>query len=690
MNNQHAPSAAWQQCVERFGIDQTKNIVEDAEFGIVNGRITTNVLRSKVLPFRGLYAPPYASTNFIFDAWIFGETVPTQKYFWMPNQVRREGVVAGVEVGSTLTLIEGERALLLEIALRNTSRETKHVPLQIDISGGLDYATNWDFSKPTGEKACRMVEKENLVLLLNDTGAIAIGLPPMSREGFVPLRETRVTLAPNETASFWVAIAVGEADDVENIARRLLNNPAETARQACEEWAQRALDLIGKLPRLAASDQRLEKFYDRSLLHLVLNQWRVPEFLLHPYYSTGSVNGGCVCSYLWDFGEGWEIFPLADPAALREHIKAFLGINLTKHFAFNPISGAGWGPWYYINQEKIVFLIYYYVLLTDDEKFLHEKAGDKSIIEWVVFQALVGDRLEDDANLVDYGAGNHHLELRRSYRYDHVLPDMNARRIPVYLAAEKLCELAGHDPQTDLRERAEKLKPLIHEKLWSEENRWWFHLDPDGGKQLRYTMQMFKLIAYGAISDEEEAALIGHINEREFLSEFGFHSLSKLDPAYDQVDFDNGGGGAYNSFPPQIAERLYKAGYPQVAEDILRRIVWWGERLPYWGDSFAANVIEYRKDTPLQNTVGSIAAAQSIIFGMFGVSVDFDGNISLNPQPPSFSPSIALTNVQLRGRNFDIVVEGESYEVREGGSTRRGEIGQALQLPARKEGSAIQ
>ena len=683
MRNQSTGGAAWQQCVERFGIDETKNIVEDAESGIVNGSITTNVTRSKVLPFRSLYAPLYASTNFVFDAWICGETVKTQSDFWMPIQVQRQGAVAGVEVASTLTLIEGERALVLEIALRNLTAETKKVPLQIDISGGLDYATNWDFSKPTGLKACRTVEKENLVLLLNDTGAIAVGLPEMSREGFVPIRETSVVLQPNEAASFWITLAVGETEEAEKIARRLQQDPAEEARRSCDEWAKRTLDLLGKLPRLTASEERLEKFYDRSLLHLVLNQWRVPEFLLDPYYSTGSVNGGCVCSYLWDFGEGWEIFPLVDPDALREHIKAFLGINLVKHFAFNPISGAGWGPWYYVNQEKIVFLIFYYVALTGDENFLREKVGEKSVIEWVVFQSLVGDRLEEEANLVDYGSGNHHLELRRSYRYDHVLPDMNARRYAVYLAAEKLCELIGYDPQIRLRERAEKLKSLIHEKLWSEENGWWFHLDPSGDKQLRYTMQMFKLIGSNAIGDEEEAALIGHLNEREFLSEFGFHSLSKLDPAYDQVDFDNGGGGAYNSFPPQIAERLYKAGHPREAEDILRRILWWGERLPYWGDSFAANVIEYRKDTPLQNTIGSLAAAQSIIFGMFGVAVDFAGNVSVNPQPPDFSPSIALTNLQIRGRIIDIRVAGDSYEVHEDGLTLHGEVGQTLQLPAK-------
>jgi hypothetical protein len=406
----------------------------------------------------------------------------------------------------------------------------------------------------------------------------------------------------------------------------------------------------------------------------------VPEFLLHPYYSTGSVNGGCVCSYLWDFGSGWELFPLVDPDALREHIKTFLGINLTRHFAFNPISGAGWGPWYYINQEKIVFLIYYYVQLTGDKKFLQEIVGDKSILEWVINQALYGDRLEENANLIDYGNGNHHLELRREYRYDNYLPDMNARRYPVYLAAEKLCDLAEHKTEIDFRDRAEKLKQLIHDELWSEEHRWWVFLDAEKNPQLRYTLQLFKLIGSGAISDSEERALVGHINEEEFLSDFGMHSMSKLDPAYDQIDIDNGGGGACCIFPPQILERLYKAGYPQKAEDILQRILWWGERLPYWSDSLVANAIDYRRDTPLQNAIGAVSGAQAIIFGMFGVSVDFEGNITVNPNPPSYSNSISLTGLQIRGNTIDIHVADGIYKASTGKSTFTGEVGKPLTI----------
>ena len=122
--------------------------------------------------------------------------------------------------------------------------------------------------------------------------------------------------------------------------------------------------------------------------------------------------------------------------------------------------------------------------------------------------------------------------------------------------------------------------------------------------------------------------------------------MSKKDLAYDQVDIDNGGGGSCVCFPPQIIERLYKSGHPKEAENVLERILWWGERLPYWGDSLVANNIDYRKDTPLQNAIGAVAGAQCIIFGMFGVEVKFNGDITINPNPPTFSPEINLIGLK--------------------------------------------
>jgi hypothetical protein len=191
--------------------------------------------------------------------------------------------------------------------------------------------------------------------------------------------------------------------------------------------------------------------------------------------------------------------------------------------------------------------------------------------------------------------------------------------------------------------------------------------DGQGHADLRYTMQMFKLFGGGVLDVDEEAGLLSHLNETEFLSEYGFHSMPKTDIAYDQVDIDNGGGGAYTSFPAQIAERFYKSGHAREADDILRRILWWGERMPYWGDSLVANAIDYRKDTPLQCTIGGAAIAQSIIFGLFGVDARTNGDVAFNPHRPPFANRLALRGLRLHGISFDLEVDGDAFEARAGG-----------------------
>jgi hypothetical protein len=154
--------------------------------------------------------------------------------------------------------------------------------------------------------------------------------------------------------------------------------------------------------------------------------------------------------------------------------------------------------------------------------------------------------------------------------------------------------------------------------------------------------------------------------------------MAKHDPAYDQVDIDNGGGGICTCFPPQIIEKLYKAGHPDVAEDILRRILWWADRLPYWSDSIVANYMDYRKDTPLQSALGSAAGAQAILFGLFGVKVSPDGTIAVRPHALSLCKNLALQGLRIRGRVLDVAVKGSRFSVHHRGKTLRAKLGESI------------
>jgi hypothetical protein len=674
-----------------FALRGEANIMDEEHFGIVNGRATVGIPYKEVAGINGLWAPPFVSSDFHFTVKVLGRTVPTQRYLWRPFEVEREGSVDGLRVRTTTALVPGYRGGRMTITVENTSPQVRKVTLQFVVSGTLDRTTTWEFARAASRSATQ--SKAVGPCLLLEHGNQAIAVRPVGGTEFDPTRFARpseMSLSPRGTRAGCVVFAVGDNAQAAEACAVIAQHPETRAavltqvptaeKTACrpdETYRRRVAELFEKLPRLRSSNPALVRFYNRSLVHFLMNRWDVPEFLLRPYYGTGSVKGGCVCNYLWNFGEVWEILPLYDPAADREHIKQFLKTDMTKHFAFMPITGEAFGPWYPVNQEKIIGLVYYYVKLTGDAAFLRERVSGKSVLEHVIANAMYGDDPAKPVALIDYGPSNSHLELRRGYPYNHVMPDLNGRRYANYLLASRLAEAAGK-PAPYLRQRAESLRAVLKQRLWDPRTRWFDFLDAQGRKDTRYTVQIFKLISSGVLDAEEEAGLLGHLNEREFLSQFGLHSMAKTDPAYDQVDIDNGGGGACTCFPPQIAERLYKAGRHDMAADILRRILWWGECLPYWGDSLVANFKDYRKDTPLQCTLDGVTVAQCIVFGMLGVSAEFDGRITVDPHPPAWAPRIELTGLKIRGLSIDVAVGDGQYEVRTPGRRIRAAVGQRV------------
>lgn len=652
--------------MDLFSLKGESNLLDEQDFGIINGKVALNVPYKDAISFKKLYAPPFVSSNFLFDVRLFGEKVRTDGYKWYPYKVLRWGKLNDCNISSSVVLAESRRALILSVTIDNQSKFKKKVPVQFDIHGKLDYYQDWEFAKPESVTACKDVQKGNRLIKSNKDGAIVIStdIKDMQWHDYCLHWDGQFELPARSHKTFNVVVSIGYNKESHKDCDQISANVNKELKKADTVWVQKVKDLFTKIPEFTASDKRLEKFYNRSLAHLLLNKWDVKEFLLNPYYSTGGINGGCICNYLWDFGEGWEIFGMYDPDALKTHLKTFLSNDMTKHFAFSPAKGKAIGPFYQINQEKLIFLVYYYVLLSGDFAFLDEKVNRIPIIDLVMDNARFGDDFSKPAVLVNYGKGNHLLELRREYIYDYVMPDLNGRRYANYQAAATLSKAAGREEYEQLFARLEPLKKLLKQQLWSSKDKWFYFLNAENKKEMRYTIQMFKLIDSDVLDDQQRKGLLSHINEEEFLSDYGMHSMSKKDPAYDQIDIDNGGGGSYTGFPPQIIEKLYKAGYPKIAEDIFRRILWWGDKFPYWGDSFVANNIDYRKDSPLQNTAGSISGAQSIIFGMFGVQVTVDGQLTINPVPPSYSPDINLKGLRIRGNNIDISVKGKEYTVK--------------------------
>lgn len=646
-----------------FSLNGDLNITEEKDLWVFNGMLSVNVSIEDVLSCKGIYAPPYASSNFLLRIKVSGKTVDIKEYEWTPWAFKRKGVLEGVTVSSSLIPIVGMRGIVLAINLENTDRAKKNIPLQLYVKSGLSVfeSKDWKYEPPITSEEYSLRYDNRRLIIEGDSGAIVVGLNVDDLEWDRKALSVNITLEENERRTIHVAIGIGSTEEARSNCDAILDNPEKAIEYSFEKWQKKINDLFTKLPRLEAESEQLVKFYNRSLLSFLLCQWQVPEFILHPYYSTSGIDGGAVCCYVWDISYGCEIFPLYDPEALKEHIKQFLKTDLTSHFAFTPLDGTPTGPWYAYNHYSIVSMIYYYVLHTGDTEFLKEKVNGKSILERAIYHATYKDDLNKPVELIDYGNNRNLLELRRT-KYEHYVPSPNGERYFSYKAVDTLCKLAGREP-IGLSERAEALKKLIKEKLWDKEDKWFFHLDENMRKGKVYTIQVFDLLRTGVLDKEEEEGILTHLNKEEFLSKYGIHSLSKKDKGYDLTDVDWGGPGVYTGDAPQIIEDLYKSGHPELAEDILRRILWWGERMPYYPQAVKAAEPDYRHDGRA-NIVAGITVAQAIIFGMFGVKVEPNGDIIINPHPPRFSPELKLTGLKILGKNIDIYVKGEKYEVK--------------------------
>ena len=664
------------------------SILHEKDLGIAGDRMTVLTPENAACMIKGPQRCPWTATNFTLELRIDGERVPGREWVWLPNIIRRRGSVPGWEA-ETLTALPPESDIcLMRLSLTNRTGKTTEAPVQIVIGGSAGYESRWEFGVPAGKGpyfAGAKAGYKSGLSVLGLTGSSAVrgsgvtgendarvtvfcSLPDMDWFSYGDIWECARTVGPGETLFADIAVHLGPASGSPDPA-----DFGELERRSFEWLESETGRILSGLPSFESDDPALTAMYYRSLVTYSLNRWTNPDFAVSPFYSTGSVTGGCMCSYLWDYSGGMMLHPAADPETNGNMIKAYLGVDLTRSYAVTPLDGSPTGPWYHINQEKIIGMIFFHVLNTGDTAFLDETVGGRTILDWAVFHACVGDDLSRPVALIDYGdAGKSHLELRREYVYKGIMPDLNARRYVSYQRAYILTKIAGR-PEEFLMERAEGLKPLL-DTLW-DDKAGWYDFIWNGKRDIRMTVQMFKFISSGVIGGDKRDRLVGHLNEREFLSKFGLHSMSKLDPAYDQIDIDNGGGGICLQFTMQIALQLYEAGYDKEATDLVRRVSWVGGRLPYIGDSVAANMLFDREDTPLQADISSVSIAQTLLFGACGIRVLPGRGIRICPPECRPAGHIAVKDFCLCGKTFSLDITGDTYTVLFGGAEYAGRTG---------------
>lgn len=623
---------------------------------------------------------PYTDTGFHLDVITNGETVKPKGWVWLPNAMKRFGETNEFKMETVVAVVPKKRRFVMKVTYFNKLSKPLQMPFQIEYTANPRYEDNWDFLGPQAVKIKDLKTKEvkNGVYVESDTAqAVITTSQEVELFELARLLQGEITIKPQGEKVVYITCELGKSVEKD---LSITEDGYEALLDSSFEWflseSQRIYD---NLPRLSSDNPKLDNLYYRSLVTYILCRWENPDLCAVPYFSTGSINGACMCSYLWDYCGGLMLHPIYDTYGNKKQLLAYLKNDLTTSYALNPVTAGKVGPWYQVNQEKIICMVYYHVLFTGEKEFLNAKVEGKTVIEWMKHYAYACDQGEENNSLFDYGkSGFDHLELRRGILYDGIMPDLNARRYMNYMRVWELTKVAG-EPDDNLKERALGLKEKLKE-LWNDEINWYNFIDSSGKRDVRYTVQMFKFLNSPVIDQKEREGLISHLNETEFLSKFGLHSMSKLDVAYDQEDIDNGGGGICTHFTMQICGQLYQMGYDELATDILSRVYWWGERMPYMGDSCAANMIKNREDTPLQGDISSVSAAQMIFFFIFGIRADFEGNITISPVKNRPAKMMKIHNARLCSKVFSVEIDGDEFKVCFNDKVYNAQIGQEIKI----------
>jgi len=569
---------------------------------------------------------------------------------WHPSYIYRKGIMheylgSGKELGMNIEtrVIPSmlDDSFYLEMVINNFSSEALEFILSPDwkenkIADGT--GLEWGWTPPCSEKEAQKIgdgvyfgEGVYMSLLWSNTGKCADGI--------------KISLGVGETQRIVLKVAF----DL-NCARKEQCDIVREMENSLEMRQSKWDEFWELIPHFESSCPALDRAYLHSMLILFLIKWESPHFIFSPFYAEAGLCGRSVCAYTW--GESYisKVMMLVDKENYKKNIIAHLFMGLDEHYAVDPITGNGIGPCYNYNLHSVITVVRDYVNITKDKSFLAEEINGVPLYRLLV--NLVKDiesKSTKYGELLDYGDHHNLLEMRGS-GYEHIVPSPNGERVVIYrYIAEILSEFGHTDEANEFIKASDAVKEDLTKQLWDEDAGWFKCKYPDGHEELVYSIQIFDLLGSDIVSDEQENAIIAHINEDEFLSEHGIHGVSKADMLhFDLGDVDWSGAGAYSGDPCNLVEVLFRMGRTEKAWDAAKRILWWSEKYPYWPQAIWAGKQEYSHwETPICKC--GVAFAQAVLYGMLGMKFE-NGEVSFDAHIPAEITKVELTNVKAFGK----------------------------------------
>ncbi|WP_020578111.1 MGH1-like glycoside hydrolase domain-containing protein [Actinopolymorpha alba] len=674
--------------LDDFAFDLRQGVVQQA--WVTSGWSTVALAPGTVCGVAGCFAPPYAApdSSLRIELEVAGHRIPDGARpgvngrgllyaggTWRPHQVVRrgtyhqfhDGALRSLDVRSTLTPLYGRAGYAVQVAIRNRAAEAVTITLHPELHPGGPRRIplgEWGWVPPEPGPAPtqlghgRWQAGEVTIDLLHEE--VGVGPDGRSPTGADSTLLTQVVPAGAEV-TFTLAVQIGAAHTT---APRPLSTWVDEAVDRCE---RRAAAVLARVPWLGTDVPGLDAYWRRSLASGLVCLWDNPSFVTNPFVATSGIDGGALCAYAWDTG-GYAphllTLMLGDTAV--DVLNALMAADLGNNYAIAP-DGTGLGVAYAYSGWSLV---------TFAAAVAAQGGIDAGQVERLyATMAAIDAHFTPAGELYDYGTQHNLLEMRTA-GWEHVVASPNTERAWSLDTLASLAEVSGADlPTAAMRQRAERIRKAVADDLWDPDKRWFRCRYPDGHTEIVHSVQAFDALRNGACSPSMAADLLSHLRPGAFLGSYGVSSVSAEDERhYELGDVDWSGGGAYTGEAPQLALTLWERGESERAWQVLSRLFWMGEHLPYFPQEHYSD----RPGTPpvgrRANIIAGLTGAEAILTGLAGVRPQPDGRLLIDPSPFA-AGNVTLRGLEFRGHTVDISVSPSGHAITVDGRPITGESG---------------
>lgn len=649
--------------IEDFAISLEQITSGQNHIWVSSGYTTVNPENLTVMGVKEFYSPPFAAKNFNLkiNIMIDSLTVPDRGSYgkgdvgllysggtWFPHKIVRKGTYHHLKNGRLISLgviselipLFGKSGFVEKVIITNRSNNNISVKLIPEIKSGrpsLIPYESWGYGVPGPNVPEAKQSSENI--WVTDKTKLSVNS-----------ENADAVILPGETSITYFTIIVSDAED--RSKDRI--DPYQLEINATTAWKEKLGRYTKNIPSIESNIEGLDDYYKRSILSGLVCIWQNPAYTLNPFLATCGMDGGGICSYLWDIaGYVPKMATLMLDSAIINIAKKMVSIDLEKYYAFT-LNGTGVGvkysysPWAFTSLVSSIFKI----IGPQEELF-------NSSLKLI----LNNEKQQSENHLIDYGVQHNLLEMRGA-GWEHFVASPNAERSWCLNQLAEMGKEINYDPAELKRynKQAQVITKAIQKELWDDKVKWFTSIYPDGFKDFVYSIQVYDALRAGVCTPEMEEDLISHLREGAFLGEFGITSISKEDTIhYEVLDTDWSGGGAYTGDGPQLALIMYERNNPELAWDILKRHFWMGKHFIYYPQ-------EHFNDKPMSpehkraSEVSGLAGAEAILFGLAGFQPEYDGRLYINPQLVD-NVELSIKGFGFRSNIFDVELSASKMKV---------------------------